>query len=158
MMRSRPVNARARRIALIAASVPELTNLTRSIDGTSDLTASPSSCSSATWRAEARALLRCRGNRLDQRARGVAVNERPPRHHVVDEAIAVDVFDDRARPTADEERRSADGLKRANRTVNAAGKDLTRSGEELLRLDGFFIDVIQCKSKCDRCWLLQFAF
>jgi hypothetical protein len=44
---SRPVNARATRIALIAASVPELTNRTRSIDGTSVRTRSPSSCSSA---------------------------------------------------------------------------------------------------------------
>ncbi len=46
MMRSRPVNARATRTALIAASVPELTKRTRSIDGISARTRSPSSCSS----------------------------------------------------------------------------------------------------------------
>jgi hypothetical protein len=47
MMRLRRVNARARRMTLIAASVPELTNRTRSMDGISARTRSPSSCSSA---------------------------------------------------------------------------------------------------------------
>ena len=45
------------------------------------------------WRAEARAASRRGGDRLDQPARRVAVNQRSPRHHVVDEAVAVDVFD-----------------------------------------------------------------
>ena len=47
MMRSRPVKARATRTALIAASVPELTKRTRSIDGISVRTRSPSSTSRA---------------------------------------------------------------------------------------------------------------
>ena len=46
MMRSRPVAARATRTALIAASVPELTNRTRSSDGISARTFSPSATSS----------------------------------------------------------------------------------------------------------------
>ena len=62
----------------------------------------------------------------------MAVYERAPRHHVVDEAIAVDVFDEGARAASNEMRRAADALKRANRTVDAAGKDLTGFGKELL--------------------------
>ena len=46
-MRSRPVAARATRIALIVASVPELTNRTRSMEGTSRQTRRPSSTSCA---------------------------------------------------------------------------------------------------------------
>ena len=46
MTLSRPVNARATRTALMAASVPELTKRTRSIDGISWRTRSPSSTSS----------------------------------------------------------------------------------------------------------------
>jgi hypothetical protein len=45
-MRSRPVAARATRTALIAASVPELTNRTRSSDGISARTRSARSTSS----------------------------------------------------------------------------------------------------------------
>jgi hypothetical protein len=45
-IRSRPVAARATRTALIAASVPELTKRTRSIDGISARTRSPSATSS----------------------------------------------------------------------------------------------------------------
>jgi hypothetical protein len=47
MIFERLVKARATRTALIAASVPELTNRTRSIDGISVRTRSPSWCSSA---------------------------------------------------------------------------------------------------------------
>jgi len=47
MIRSRPVAARATRTALIAASVPELTNRTSSIEGISARTRSPSRTSSS---------------------------------------------------------------------------------------------------------------
>ena len=47
MIQSRPVAALARRTAFIAASVPELTNRTRSIDGISERTFSPSCTSTA---------------------------------------------------------------------------------------------------------------
>ena len=91
MIRSRPVNARATRTALIAASVPELTKRTRSIDGTSVRTARRARARAALGAPKLVPLLRRRGDRLDQPARRVAVNQRPPRHHVVDEAVAVDV-------------------------------------------------------------------
>jgi hypothetical protein len=45
MMSSRPVTSRARRTALIAASVPELTRRTFSIDGTASTISSASSTS-----------------------------------------------------------------------------------------------------------------
>ena len=80
-------------------------------------------------RAEARAVARHRGQRLDQAARRVSMDERPPRHHVVDERVAVDVFDPRAGGAADEERRRVNGLERADRAVHAPWEDALRSDE-----------------------------
>jgi hypothetical protein len=62
----------------------------------------------------------------------VAVKQRAPRHHVIDEAIAVDVLDGRARGASNEQRRTPDGLERPNRAIDAAGEDLGRAGEKLL--------------------------
>src|SRR6188508_924714 len=131
MILSRRVYARATRIALIAASVPELTKRTRSSDGIRRCTCSPSSCSSGDG--APKLVPRRAGDRLHQSSRRVAVNQRPPRHHVVDEAVAVDVLNDRARAALDEQRRSADGVKGANRAVNSAGQDLAGPSKELLR-------------------------
>ena len=86
MIRSRLVNARATRTALIAASVPELTKRTRSIDGISSRTRSPSWCSSGLGAPKLVPLRGGRGDRLDLPARRVAVDHRSPRHDVVDEA------------------------------------------------------------------------
>ena len=96
-MRSRPVAARATRTALIVASVPELTNRTRSIDGHQRAHALGEVHFERARRAEARAIARGGGERLDEAARRMPVDERPPRHHVVDEHVAVDVLDARAR-------------------------------------------------------------
>ena len=63
--------------------------------------------------------------RLYQPHRRVAVDERSPRHHVVDEPVAVDVLDAGAGRAPDEQRRRADRLEGAHRTVDAPGKDLT---------------------------------
>ena len=46
------------------------------------------------------------GHRLDEPARRVPVNQRPPRHHVIDERVAVDVFEARAVGPFDEQRRA----------------------------------------------------
>ena len=98
MILSRPVNARATRTALIAASVPELTKRTRSIDGISvahplaELVLERGSARRSWCRACAAAAIA-----LTRPARRVAVNQRAPRHHVVDEAVAVDVLERRAR-------------------------------------------------------------
>ena len=89
----------------MAASVPELTNLTRSIDGMSVRTASPKFVLQCTGGAKARASAGGGGNGFDQRAWCMAMNERAPRHHVVDETIPVDVLHDGARSAADEQRR-----------------------------------------------------
>ena len=97
MILSRPVNARATRTALIAASVPELTKRTRSIDGISARTRSPSSILERARRAEARAAPAAPAIALHEACRRVAVDQRAPRHHVVDEAVAVDVLDRRRR-------------------------------------------------------------
>ena len=59
-------------------------------------------------RAEARAARRGGGQRLQQPLRRVAVDERSPRHHVVDVGVAVRVFDARSARARDEERRAAD--------------------------------------------------
>ena len=84
------------------------------------------------WRAEAgAAACAAAAIALIRPARRVAVDQRPPRHHVVDEAVAVDVLSRRAAPRADEQRRAADGLKRANGTVDAAGKDLLARAKRL---------------------------
>jgi hypothetical protein len=120
------------RIALIAASVPELTKRTRhqALHQLAELMLE------RRWRAEAGAAARCGADRLHEPAWRVAMNQRPPRHHIVDEAVAVDVLNDRARAAFDEQRRTADGLKRSNRAVDTAGKDLAGALEELLRSCG----------------------
>jgi hypothetical protein len=61
----------------------------------------------------------------------MAVDERTPRHHVVDELVAVDVPEARTAGSRDEERRGADRLEGANRTIDAAGQQLDRPRKKL---------------------------
>jgi hypothetical protein len=129
-MRSRRVNARATRSALIAASVPELTKRTRSIEGTSVRTALAELVLERARRTEARSEPCGFGDRLDQPARCVPVDQRSPRHHVVDEAVPIDVFEDGAGAAPDEERRSAHRRERADRTVDATGQNRGGAGVE----------------------------
>jgi hypothetical protein len=68
----------------------------------------------------------------------MSVNERSPRHHVVDEPVAVDVFERRACRPPDEQRRAANGLERPHRAIDAAGKDADGAGEQLPGLNGSF--------------------
>ena len=58
-----------------------------------------------------------------QAGRRVPVDQRSPRHHVVDVGVAVDVGQPRACSATDEERRGANGLERADRTVHASRED-----------------------------------
>ncbi len=68
----------------------------------------------------------------------MAVNQRPPGHHVVDEAVAVHVLDGGAGRPLDEQRNAADGLEGADRAVDAAGKNLPGLLEELAAANGLF--------------------
>src|SRR5690242_16613242 len=63
----------------------------------------------------------------------VSQGERPPREHVVNVAIAVDVPQIRALPTRDEARDAADGAKGAHRAIDATGNHLLRAREQPLR-------------------------
>jgi hypothetical protein len=80
-------------------------------------------------RAVARAVLDGISERVHQAARRMAVDQRAPRHHVVDELVAVDVHEAGAVRPLDEERRGADGFERAYRAVHAAREDQLRAGK-----------------------------
>src|SRR5262245_16598767 len=63
----------------------------------------------------------------------MTVNERPPRHHIIDVRVPVDILEIRAARPRDEQRTRADGLERAHRAVHAAGQDPRGRCEELFR-------------------------
>ena len=75
----------------MAASVPELTNRIRSIEGISFATRSASRVSSSVGAPKLVPCAAAAGERFPQALRRVSVDERPPGHHVVDVGIAVDV-------------------------------------------------------------------
>ena len=62
---------------------------------------------------------------------GVAEDGGPPRSHVVDVALAVDIPQVRAVAARDEARRAADGAKGAHRRIDARRNRALRTGEEL---------------------------
>ena len=119
-MVSRPVNPRARRMALMVASVPELTKRTSSIDGMSSVTRRASSRLELGGRAEATSRPRRRVDRRDDLRVRVAEDHRPPGADVVDEAAAVGGHDVRAGGLLEEDRLAADAAKCAHRRVDAA--------------------------------------
>ena len=124
------MKARATRIALIVASVPELTKRTSSRLGIASRMRSRELELERARRAEARPLaqrLLERGH--DSRMR-VAEDQRPPREDVVDVAVPVDVDEVRALAAVDEERRAADRLERAHGRADAARQQVERLGEE----------------------------
>ena len=84
-------------------------------------------------RAEARPALGRVGDRLEHRRVGVAVDQRPPRADVVDEAVAVDVDQLGALAAVDEDRVAADRAHRAHGRVDAAGQARERAAVGLLR-------------------------
>ena len=119
--------------------MPELTKRTRSIDGISLRTRSPSSTSSGLGAPKLVPSRAAAAERLDEAARRVPVDQRAPRHHVVDEAVAVDVLRC-ARPSARlmKSGDAADRLEGADRAVDAAGKDARRAREEPCRSECVF--------------------
>ena len=131
MILSRFVAARATRAALIAASVPELTNRTRSIDGISIATRWASCVSSSVGAPKLVPREAVARKRLEQAFRSMAVDQRAPRHHVVDVLVAVRIFDRGAAAADDEQRRGANRLERPYRAVDTSGQDARGGGKEL---------------------------
>ena len=125
---------RASRTAFAVASVPDEQKRTFSTDGTAATISSASSVSysvgvpydvprsAARWIASTTAGMRVTGD------------HRPPRQHVVEVAVPVDVGEVRALGLAHEHRRPADGLERAHRRVHAAGDDALRARRTPLRI------------------------
>ena len=122
--RLRPVNPRASLTALIAASVPEETRRTSSMEGTASTISSASSTSRSVGGAERGPFGRRRLYRRDDLGVCVAEDERPPGHDPVEITTALGVLEVGARGAADEERllqpNCAHG---ANRRVDPAGDD-----------------------------------
>ena len=96
-MRSRLVAPRASRTALIAASVPELTRRTCSIDGNASTISAASSTSRSVDAPYVVPSAAARTASTVSRVR-VAEDERPERHHPVDVALAVGLLEVRAFP------------------------------------------------------------
>jgi hypothetical protein len=83
-------------------------------------------------RAEARPALGRLHDRLERLAVGMAEQQRAPRHHPVDVAVAVDVLDVRTLAAAHEDGLvEPDGTHRANRRVDAAGNELERAAVQV---------------------------
>jgi hypothetical protein len=123
---SRPVAARARRTALIAASVPELViphHLGRGHAG-DDLLGQLDLGRGGSAKARA---VSCRLRDGGQHCRvGVAEDQRSPGADPVEVAVAVDVDQLAALSTLDEDRLALDLPHRPHRTVNSPRKDLHR--------------------------------
>src|ERR687896_645082 len=81
--------------------------------------------------AEACPMSSCSAYRFDESGGCVAMDERPPRHHVIDVCTAVDIGDVGTRCTSNEKRRSADRFESAYGAADAAGEDLLGAREEL---------------------------
>ena len=113
-------------MALIVASVPELTSRTFSIDGTASIISSASSFSAKRGRAEAGAPAQ---GRLQGRHDGrvtVAEDHRSPGADVVEVAVAVDVEQIGPRGAVEEDRLAADAAERPGGAVHSAGHELPR--------------------------------
>ena len=87
----RPVYPRARRMALIVASVPELTSRTFSTEGTASMISSASSVSGQGRGAVARAAADGGLQGGDDRRMAMAEDHRAPGADVVEVAVAVDI-------------------------------------------------------------------
>ncbi len=129
--RSRPVAARASRIALIDASVPEEVIRSISTDGMRWATSSARSTSAAVGAPNVvpRSAAACTASSTG--AKRVAVDQRAPGADVVDVGVAVDVGDLRARRVVDEDRLAADRAHRADGRVDAAREDADGAAVEL---------------------------
>ena len=130
---SRPVAARARRIALIDASVPEEVIRSMSTPGMRWLDELGELDLAGRRRAVGGAERRGGRDGLDHSRVGVAEDERAPGADVVHVDVAVDVEDLRALGALDEDRVAPDGAHRAHGRVDAARQDAERAPVELGR-------------------------
>ena len=117
---SRPVKPRARRMALIVASVPELTSRTFSIEGTASMINSASSLSASVGAPKLVPRTAASLHRRDHLRMGMPQNHRPPGADVVDVAIAIEIVEIGPCGALEEDRLAADAAKRPGRTVHAA--------------------------------------
>ena len=97
MIFDRPVTPRATRTADMAASVPDETNLTFSIDGTAPATVSAISISRTVGAPKARAQIESVDHGRSHLGMPVAQDHRAPRADVIDIRVAVDVVQGRPR-------------------------------------------------------------
>ena len=132
---SRPVAARARRMALITASVPLLTKR-HHLDGRhglddfgGELDFQFGGCAEAGAAADH---LRQAGHHAFV---GVSDDQRAVAGDVIDVRIAVDVLEKASVPFPDENRRSADGFEGPDRRGNSAGHELAGLLKSCLRMD-----------------------
>ena len=91
MILARPVKPRASRIALMVASVPELTIRSRSTGATRSMISAASSVSDGVGAPKRQPVGGDPLHRLDDGRVGVAEDHRPPRADQVDVAVAVGV-------------------------------------------------------------------
>ena len=129
-MRSRWVKPRARRTALLAASVPEDVSRTFSTEGTAS-TISSARRPRLRWERRTSSRRRRLLDGLDDLGIGVPEDERAPRHHPVDVPAPVRVLEVGALGAGDEEGLlAAHRAPRAHGRVDAARDDRPRAAPE----------------------------
>ena len=124
------MNPRARRIALITASVPELTRRTCSSEGSAEVSSSAISSSSAVGAPKVRPRAAVAVHRGEHAGIRVPEDERTPGAHVVDVLAPVLVDEARTAPLAEEHRRAAHGAEGAHGGVDPAGNQFLRTFKE----------------------------
>ncbi len=132
--------ARARRTALIVASVPELTNLTFSQDGSAVRMRDGKFHFKFRGHAVARAASSLIGDGLHDFRMRVTQNQRAPGTDVVDIFISVGVPQARASRVIDDDRIAAHRAKCAHRAVHSADEHFGRALENILRVRAFHFD------------------
>ena len=131
---SRPVKARARRMALMHASVPELTSRSDSMLGRAPMMSRASSTSFSTGAPKLAPPLAARSQDGYDRRVGMAQHQRPPGAEVINVFVAVHVNHTGAAARRDEGRRSADGAEGADGAVDATGHQALGFGKQGFRL------------------------
>jgi hypothetical protein len=126
------VKPRASRIALIVASVPELTRRTISSDGSSSHSSSAISTSLSVGAPKDSPLQRRLLDRGDHLGMRVPKDQRPPRADVIDVALAIGIDDARTGTGGEKARRTADRTKGPDRRVDATRDVPLRALKKLL--------------------------